>query len=787
MGVANLAISGNQQGNVNKFGINPGWSVQEDSTPTDMLDSSGSTGQVSATFKKVAQTGVGGKPSDAPIKSSTYLLDQTADFIHPELGYIHGNISNVRDSGANVDLQLDSIMNSLNIDIDAAPFVDGGVFYSFTQADLPTISGMAVDAAGDIWVAGRASQVSKYYHFGGPRVDFFNLPANGKNIEIDSSGNLYVLGNFNIYKVNISTRAVTTITTLGSGSYVDFAMDSSNFIYAATTDTTANSAIKKYNSSGTLQTTWGDNNLSLGIDTPSSFQTITGISAAIGAASSVYVSSQTPLNLAAGLSATVQIFSNTGTYISTTQLTVNEDYNNIWMEPIPPKTGSVWNMLTVTARGINLSTIPGNGWTINNDFIAPRLGSAIPPFGDMAIASDRSGMGFYVAVNNKITRIAGGKLSPYQALECYIGLTGFTQVSNGVLNYTNTTSAQRNVFDGYFPAWSGNAWTYIKQLVSSRKIFLTTSGYSINITDWTRTLPRLNIDERISGIQRDETTATAQQINVTNLNTRQVSDIYVSIPGDPVISADYNEINTTTIAVNAYPASIDPVLNLQGTTPPTGGSFYMVSDSSNPPLILSAGQFIQAGGSVIATKSETLGSIDITVNGPTINIPGFIAPFSLAYPVGNQKVSALSISGNAVKVSPIVLSVLTGASPSVTFQVNSSDLSSPFIESGNTAYTVAHEAACRVGSAELTLSFSIPRRTTNLFGSIAGSYFIYNRLKWRVSSAQVYGDVIRITAKRFTNVLDTTPNPTITVATHDALWSGFRIQDNFLSPGIATT
>jgi len=672
------------------------------------------------------------------------------------------------------------------------PFIDGSSFYSFDidPGNGDFVYDMVVDPSGYIWVVGGGNYLYKYDRFGGAYLDRVNIGAvSSLRVGMDSAGNLYVMTDSTVSKIDGVTHAVTSIITGGAGQFYDMAVDPNfNMIYLLTNDLTASQAVKKYNTSGTLQTTWGTINLSLGAVTGGIFQTIQGIGVnKLGTV--VYVASGTPLNISGAWSSDVQQFTTAGVYAGLFPLGLNTEYNDIKLKPILDANG-VANILTVTSKGSNFSPQPSNMSIVNDIIKMPKLVPVSPPLGQLGISSDPNGAGIYAGLGKTIYRLAGGSLSPYQALECYLGAAGLGGVNNGRLNYTNLSTAQLNVFDGgYFPAWRGNLWNLLKQLGATRRFsIMGSSDNTINVTSLVNPLPRLDINDKLPGSQRSIKAATSQSFKITTLDTttsRQVgSFLYKSTPVDQVISADYNEINVVTVGDEVHAVSIDQPSELSGTTWNSTESVYMVTDSSNPPILLSQGQFSAYGGKVTATPSQTLGRIDVTMYGPKVAIPNTTGPFSLAYPVGSQKIPALQITGNAVLVNSKELLILTGAIASNTSEVDGPVISSPFISSQKIAYDTSNPVAIDAGHGEDILSIEMPL-TNQQLGTIAGSIFLYDRVKWIVSSAKISDGIISIEARRFTTIFDVTPNnPTMTVGQMDTLWSGYRVQDRFISPGI---
>lgn len=794
----------NSTGKGVKGDIEPGWSIREDCTGYDILDSSGSTGNISASFKNTALGNVGQTPNSGPTPSSNFLFNQPASFQHPTLGTVSGYITDQTISDGSVSVEMSTILESLNTDIDAPPFVEGSAFYSF-QIDPAngTVYDMVVDSAGDIWVAGATNWIYKYGRFGGTykqRINFGSV--NGLRIGMDSSGNLYIMSSLAVTKVNPTTLATSTIINSAAGSFYDMVVDPTfNMIYILTTDTTANQAIKKYNTSGTLQTQWGNylSGTAGTAPTANSFSVWQGIGVSSDG-TVISVASATPILVTANYSSDVQIFTNTGTYGHSVNVGVNTEYNDIRFRNMP----TTWvggTSLTVTSSGISLGDINQYGM-INRSLVMPRTGANSAPFGQMGIAADPNGAGLYWGINTTITRLAGGTLSPYQALECYMGMTTFS-TRGGTVNYTNLNTTQVNTWDGgLFPAWSGNVWTYVKQLGATRKFILTSSGTQVNVTSLTGTLQRIDISNRTEPPSREIQSATAQSASFVNHNAQSTMfdhatgiyttqyPIYDAGYDDQVITADYFEVNTTTIQANSYIVAIDPIYNRPGTAWPTnwgstfGGSFF-VCDSSNPPLQLGNGEFEANGGQVLVSASSIPGSLDVTISGPTAPISGFTAPFSLAQAVGTKKVPRLRVTGNAVSTTPQVVPVLTGANSAVTPGLTGQNVDSPFIHSASIGYDTISTSCVSLGSGGETLRFSIPLTASHQLGLIAGSIFLYGRVKWIVMSANITDGVIQITANRYTTISDVTPNnPTMTVAQMDTLWSGYRYADRYISPGI---
>lgn len=801
-----------------KGDILPGWNIQEDATSINILNSSGSTGYVAASFRRVKQTTTDQTPNSGPSKSSEYLLDQPCTFTHPTLGTITGFITDQSDSDGIVDFDMSTILDTLNVDIDAPPFVTGSKFYSFNLPAGQIVYDIGVMPSGDVLVAANTTTLYRYSRFG-TLTQTYTLPAAGKRVYVDASSNIYVMTATTVLKIAGTT--ISTLITASSGGFFDMTYDPVNgMLYLLSTVTTAGQAVQKYNMSGTLQTAWGTYKANAAtldnLNPPNgTFQSYMGIGVS-GDGSAVYVASEyndkqyywTPM-------VTVEFFTNTGTHTGRSDFGYNTDPkapmvdgtilgyttadNVIRMQAAKTPDGS-WMMLTAHPGGLSSGSFPRNSAILNSDSDV-QIKYVIDPNtnGQFGIGVDPNGFGMYVGMGNKIFRMAGGTLSPYQAMECYIGMTGFGSVRPGVINYTNQTTAQLNAFDGgYFPSWSGNLWNYLKQLAASRRFYFSgANDGQINVTSLTGTLPRIDI-RGYSDMARETKTATNRTLVTTNLQTQPTISLtsnsgtylYEAGPDDGVITVDYGEINTTTVDANAYPVSIGPSLNLGGTTwiynqylgPAT---IYMVSDSSNPPTVLSNSQFTAAGGDVRVQASDNLGSLDIIVTGPKAAISGFTAPFSLAWVSNGNKLPALAIAGNGIITNPQNITMYTGASASITPEASSAQIDSPFITSASIAYDTANPAAITLGHGEDTLTFKIPLRSTHVLGSIGGSVFLHRRVKWRVISAKISDGMIEITAERYTTVADVTPNaPAMTTAQMDALWSGYRVQDNWLSPGI---
>jgi len=815
------------------------WNITEATPAIDILDSSGEVGGLSAAFKRNFQ-GTGNTPTSTPLPSSDYLQGQSCTMSHPTLGVYSSIVSNVKPSGGTVAIDGDSSLSSVNVEMAMPAYIEGATFYSW-QRQLPTgtaidgIQGMAVNSSGNIWVTGNisGSNASMLYDRFGNYIMGISHSNPGRSICLDSSGNIYVQTSLAVEKFNSAGTSLGVIITSGAGSFAKMAIDSSDNIYIATTDTTSNAAIKKYTNTGTFVSSFltynsGATVPAAGVVASYTGMTISPTSPLSGAVPTLLIG-YTGANANVGhITYVVGCYSLTGTLQGTFAFPFQDkEFSNIGIDytPLPTADGDSNGYKVILASQTGLSQINNTGFassgiTYTNTAIAPRAnrtkpdangtwnvnsyyGTPLPvqvlSYSPMAYAADKNGSGYWYGLGSTVYRVAGGYMGPNQAIECYLGAAGFRGTVQYGPGFTYADSASSLV---NFPAWTGNVWSKLKELSSrvSRGINPTSSGVYIYHTDSRSDQISVDISNREQEPSISLGEIGAQVISVTSQNVvrgragRTV--LYTAQPDDPVMQVGAGRVFRTTITIPGYATAIDPPLNfpISFSWPLVDGnqvSTYVITDSRADSFggaqRVDPVAWTRAGGKLEAAPGTTAAnSIDITLTGPQTEMAGYVGPYRVGYISGGTLgtfQTGLRLMGSGITVSPETFPVLTGVPVNAASDLTSQNLDSVFLDTISAAYDMARISAGIQSAGSLTLTVKIPITSTMQFGKMAGGYFFYARNMWRINRVEYSGGWADLSCTRDTRYGEAQPSG-LTYAQGATLWNGFRYVDNYLSPGV---
>lgn len=224
-----------------------------------------------------------------------------------------------------------------------------------------------------------------------------------------------------------------------------------------------------------------------------------------------------------------------------------------------------------------------------------------------------------------------------------------------------------------------------------------------------------------------------------------------------IYSVDSGEVSKTVVQTNNYPTYIAQPLHVM-TFPTQVGTYYVIG-SDNLPVTPSAWEAY--GGKVEAAIGSVPGTIEITLTGPSSDIPGVAGPYSLAVSDGQNSYAALSIAGIGVTTNPETIRVNTGADDSKTTVEIAATLNSPFVTNIASAYGAAAWMGVDAAGPTVTISMTIPTNRLTSFGSTPGSLFSYKSCQYRVTDTSIGSTATSINAKWF-----------VTADQMDAVWAG---------------
>ncbi len=216
--------------------------------------------------------------------------------------------------------------NAYDVQSPVSVFSNSGTFlgewssYGFSDGQLNTPRGLAVDSSGNVYISDSSNRIQKFDSSGnfitkwgtfGSGNGQFNNP---QGIAFDSSGNIYVAekGNKRVQKFDSSGNYITKWGSSGTGNGqftnpTGIALDSSNNVYVSDTGnsgSSGNKRIQKFTNSGVYTSQWGSYGTGNG-------QFTYAVGVAIDSSNNVYVADQAPPS-----NSRVQKFNTSGTYQS---------------------------------------------------------------------------------------------------------------------------------------------------------------------------------------------------------------------------------------------------------------------------------------------------------------------------------------------------------------------------------------------------------------------------------------------------------------------------------------
>jgi hypothetical protein len=242
-----------------------------------------------------------------------------------------------------------------------------------------------------------------------------------------------------------------------------------------------------------------------------------------------------------------------------------------------------------------------------------------------------------------------------------------------------------------------------------------------------------------------------------------------------ILSVGAAQTTVTAIQTDAYLTSILQPLRVT-TFIPGAGTYYVV-DSTGLPVVVD--QWEDYGGAVsVAIDPDSAGVINVTLTGPTEEIPSTTAPYSLSVSDGDNQYAAFSIIGSGVTATPDTLELLTGADRAKTLQELAFTISNPFISTLAQAFDTGIWATVEASGPRLSISLTVPTNSVEGFGLAQGSVFRYDGCDYRITDAGLGRTSTTINGVRHVTVdaFDTAWAGS-DVADHDAVWADYVCED----------
>lgn len=250
-----------------------------------------------------------------------------------------------------------------------------------------------------------------------------------------------------------------------------------------------------------------------------------------------------------------------------------------------------------------------------------------------------------------------------------------------------------------------------------------------------------------------------------------------------VLSVKANETVVTTVTLNGTPSVL--VQPKRRVTAPTGTmpiGQYVVSGATG--TVITADQWEDYGGSLKIAISPTVpNAADVTLVGPSSDIPGNAGPYKLAYTAAGTDYAALNIGGSGVLFSNKTLKLQTGADPLKVTNDVAKTVTNPFMDTLERAYDRGIWTASLAAGPTVALSGSIPVSALSSFGITAGSLVSYRDSIYRITDCTIGNLGVNFTAVRHVTVEDVdTVWAGKNVGQFDTEWYGSDVSDTSIMP-----
>lgn len=212
---------------------------------------------------------------------------------------------------------------------------------------------------------------------------------------------------------------------------------------------------------------------------------------------------------------------------------------------------------------------------------------------------------------------------------------------------------------------------------------------------------------------------------------------------------------------------------------------YVIIGSDNLPV--SKSQWEAYGGAVsVAINPDVPGAIDVTLIGPSREIPGIASPYSLAVSDGSTAYPVFSVTGAGVFTNPETVAILSGSNPDKTSQDVALTVDNIFIDTLERAYDRGIWATEIASGPQITLKMTVPTSAIGSFGASAGSRIRFKDSTYRIISLSVEKATTAITAVRHVTVADVDAIwASQTVGDFDAAWGARDLSDFKVKPLLA--
>lgn len=759
--------------------LQPGWSVSQQATAVAIGESDGSVGSASIAAERTS--------------TSEFVGGQALALVHPELGTWDGAVANVRVDGLTAKLETVGVSQPLVASATAKPFMAGTPIldFAFPVTDYGYPQGMAVDSSGNVYVysqlpttpAPATSYITKWSadgKFSALLTD--SLPGNGGNngetgaaitstffMALDPTEQFLYFKRDSanlIQKITTTGTYVTSFATGGAGNGQiaiggpgGMAIAANGNLYIADW---GNNRVDVLDATGTYVTKWG----TVGAGTGQFVnQTLTDL--ALDSSANVYT-------LEGKTTERVQKFTSAGVYVSSftlpaevsyaNSIAVNGDGTEVYVQCNRTVGGSPVPMIYVfDSAGNTLTSFPGGG---NLDSSLRTISGGLHhKNGKLYFRTFTAGTEYLPRGGNRIS-----VATPYPTLQAAFAYYMNFVVPSMTLNYLATSNPVIAL-----PGWTGDVWARVKDLCAAYGVEWSVVDGVATVRDVGSTTLELENNTRVALTAASQ--GGSRNLAIKYQNTAS-GDNLTMFTATAIETVNVLETRSATYQTSSHPLTLN-VPTLTDLTVATAGTYH-VEDVNG--LDVPAASWTYYGGSVTPALGDVPGQIRITFQGPRGIIPGYTAPFSLAYGIGTAREPRLIITGRGVTVTPKTIVVGTGADPEQAATTIGATIDNFAISTPTQAYSRGSWAQDLATGTDTIISFTIDNNRLAGFGLDQGSLVRYNDSIYRVTDISYGNLTASITAHRHVTYRDVKQavattfaewnanNPTLTFAAWNALY-----------------
>lgn len=341
--------------------------------------------------------------------------------------------------------------------------------------------------------------------------------------------------------------------------------------------------------------------------------------------------------------------------------------------------------------------------------------------------------------------------------------------------------------------FDGEMWDYLRQIASARGVEIAAIPEGITLRE--PGIRTLDLTRRASAARKISSAVAARNVTIVNHNTAVLTGTAAEAwRATSIYSVDVGETKTFTTAIPdgvrflwsprpwIYSIAVNAVqmftyADQYAALEADKLSLYYVTASDGYPVPPTL--WLEYGGGVRVRVVD--GKAEITLTGPTKEIPGITGPFKIGESATSSDYAVLRVKGVGVTANPIEVSLPSGAAHGRTRVESSSTVTNVAIGSIVELYDAAAWVAQRTAGPQVTLNAVMPADSADTFGYLTGALATFEGNVFRIDSARASSGTVTLDATKLTTLGDT-PDPGRTLDEFVAALAGKTCHDYSIKP-----